>query len=257
MDEMLKTGDVSQKDNIRIRALMFSLQNDLNDNLRQQADIQSELATLLRFTNPSWVIADAALPVSPAVLSAIKLPDLQDSALQYRPDLAYLHSRALFQEHNIQYQKALAAPDLNVGVLFDKQNSYVPNYWGLTIGLPLPVFDRNKGNISAARLGLEQEQLNAKQLQLQVGNEVAAAYRKFMTASELLGRDNRALQDNYDVLMQNMINSYTRRQVSLLEFIDFFEAWKDTRIRESGLVAGQRNAAAELNFVINQSIIKL
>ena len=73
----------------------------------------------------------------------------------------------------------------------------------------------------------------------------------------MLTNDNAQLQNNYDVLLKNMVDSYRQRRVSLLEFIDFFDAYKDTRINQWQLIADQRNAIAELNYVTNQNTIKL
>ena len=76
------------------------------------------------------------------------------------------------------------------------------------------------------------------------------------TGIEELKLTTRDITD-YDVLMKNMISSYQQRQVGLVEFIDFFDAYKDTRIKQWQLVTNQRNAAAELNYTINQNILKL
>ena len=73
----------------------------------------------------------------------------------------------------------------------------------------------------------------------------------------MLNSDNTSLQNDYNKLMQNMLDSYKYREVSLIEFIDFFDAYKDTRTKQMQQVTNQRNAAAELNFATNQNIIKL
>lgn len=257
MDALLKTGDISQKENMRIKALLFSLQTDYNANLRQQYDLQKELRTLLQLGDSTWIVADAGKPFSPELVNTLQLAALQDTALQNRPDLNLVRTQALFQQHNVGYQKALAVPDFTVGAEYDQRNSYVPNYYGLAVSVPLPLFNRNKGNINAAQLALRQSNVQVQQLQSQVGNEVTGAWQKLQNATSMLTADNNLLQSNYDQLMQNMRNSYRQRQVSLIEFIDFFDSYKDTRLRQWQLITDQRNAAAELNFITNQPIIQL
>ncbi len=257
MDEMLKVGDISQKDNIRIKALLFSLQGDYADNLRQQQDLQKEIRTILQLPDSTWVIADAGRKLDAAALAKVSVGTLMDTALAIRPDLALAQNQLLLQQHNLIYQKALAKPDVTVGVEYDKLNSYVPNYYGLALSVPLPLFNKNKGNIAAAQASVQQAGVYVQQAQQQVTHDVWNAWQKLNIASSLINDENLAWQTNYDTLLKNMTESYTKRQVSLLEFIDFFEAWKETRSRQLAQVANERNAAAELNYATNQPVIKL
>ena len=72
-----------------------------------------------------------------------------------------------------------------------------------------------------------------------------------------MNTENKTLQDNYEILFRNMIISYRQREVNLIEFIDFFDAYKDIRTKQAQQIANQRNAVAELNFTTNKNIIKL
>lgn len=257
MDEMLKIGDISQKENIRIKALLFSLQSDYNDNLRQQIDIQKEISSLLQLNENSWVVADAAQSFSSKQINNLIIPALQDSALHNRPDLSFAKTQSVFQEHNITYQKALAKPDVSFGLEYDQNSSYIRNLYGLGISLPLTIFNKNKGNIAAAQFAYKQSGAIIQQVQSQVNKEVFGAWQKLNNATSMLNSDNTQLQNNYEILMKNMLTSYRQREVGLIEFIDFFDAYKDTRTKQWQQVTNQRNAAAELNFSINQNIIKL
>ncbi|AXY78205.1 TolC family protein [Paraflavitalea soli] len=257
MDEMLKTGDVSRKENIRIKAVLFSLQNDYADNIRQQVDLQKEIGQLLQLKEDVWVVADAGQPLPAERINQLRIGDLRDLALQNRPDLQLSKGQQVFQQHNIAYQKALAVPDITISPEYDRLNSYVPNYVGLGISLPLPLFNRNKGNIRAAELTAKQADLLVIQLQDQVGKEVLAAWQKLKNATALFDNENTQLKDDYESLMKNMTESYQRREVSLIEFIDFFDAYKDTRTKQYQQIANQRNAVAELNYSIHQDIIQL
>ena len=257
MDEMFKVGDISEKENIRIKALLFSLQSDYNDNLRQQYDIQKEISSLLQLKDNVWVVSDAIQSFSHNEISTLSFTVLQDSALQQRPDLAFVKTQSIFQQHNITYQKALAVPDLSVGVSYDRLSSYIPNLYSLELSIPLPFFNKNKGNIKAAEFAYKQSGVAVQQVQSQVDKEVNSAYQKLLVTTAMLSNENIVLQNDYNRIMQNMLDSYKHREVSLIEFIDFFDAYKDIRTKQMQQVTNQRNAAAELNLATNQNIIKL
>ena len=254
MDEQLKVGDISQKDNVRVKALLYSLQSDQADLLRQVADIQKDLRVLLNVSDSTFIVPQLAV-LAPS--DQIILQTLLDSARNNRPDFQLSQINLLTQQHNLAYQKALVTPDVTVGVEYDHASNYIPNYYGLAVSLPLPILNRNKGNIKAAKFNIKQAETGVQQVQNQVEQDIAAAYNKWLISSSITRSASTELGDQYDKLMQNMISSYKQRQVSLVEFIDFFDAYKDSHVKQLQQQANLRNAAAELNYTTGTSIINL
>ena len=254
MDEQLKVGNVSQKDNIRVKALLYGLQSDQADLYRQVADIQKDLRVLLNVSDSAFIVPQLNM-LTP--VEGLVLQPLLDSARNSRPDYLLAQTNLLSQQHNLAYQQALKTPDVTVGVEYDRLSNYIPNYWGLAVSLPLPVLNRNKGNINAAKFSIKQAQAGVQQIQNQIEQDIAAAYSKWLIASSITNSASTELGDQYDKLMQNMISSYKQRQVSLIEFVDFFDAYKDSHLKQLAQQANLRNAAAELNYTTGTSIINL
>lgn len=254
MDAQFKQGNISQKDNVRIKSLLFSLQSDLADVQRQITDVQRELHLLLQQTDSTIIVPVLKDPVIP---NPLNLPLLLDSALNNRPDLQLAKNNLLTQEHNLSYQKALAAPDLTVGIEYDRLNSYVTNYWGLTVGLPLPVLNRNRGNILAANTAIKQAGNNILQAQTQIQQDVEAAYNKYLIAVNLSKNSPAELGEQYDHLLQNIITGYQQRQISLIEFVDFFDSYKEATLKKLQQQTAFLNALAEINFTTGTNIITI
>ena len=253
MDAQLQAGNISQKDNIRIKALLFNLQSDAAALQSQIADTQKELATLLQVKGDTvYVPVISNTPTGPV---SYTLAQLLDSARANRPDYQLAQTNLLAQQHNLSYQKALAVPDLNVGVEYDRFSSYVPNLWGLEISLPIPLLNRNKGNIKAAQFASSQAAVQVQQAGRQAETDVIAAYNKLLTIQKLQQAIPNDFMGQYDKLMQNMVQSYRQRQVSLLEFIDFFDAYKDATTNVIQQQSNLRNAAEELNFSVGATIL--
>ncbi|MGC4034701.1 MAG: TolC family protein [Chitinophagaceae bacterium] len=254
MDEQLKVGNISQKDNIRVKSLLYSLQSDQADLQRQVADVQKDLRILLGVSDSTFVVPRLSpVPANDGLI----LQALIDSAKTNRPDFKLAQTNLLSQQHNLAYQKSLTTPDVTVGVEYDHASSYTPNYYGLGISLPLPILNRNKGNINAAKFSVKQAETNIQQAQNQVEHDIAAAYSKWIITSNINNAATADLGSQYDKLMQNMISSYKERQVSLIEFIDFFDAYKDSHLKQLQQQANLRNAAAEINYTTGTSIINL
>jgi cobalt-zinc-cadmium efflux system outer membrane protein len=254
MNEQLNVGNISQKDNIRVKALLYSLQSDQADLYRQVADIQKDLRILLQLSDSTFIVPQLTKLV-PA--DGITLQPLLDSAKTSRPDYLLSQTNLLYQQHNLLYQKALVTPDVTVGVEYDRASNYIPNYWGLAVSLPLPVLNRNKGNINAAKFSIKQAEVGVQQVQNQVEQDIATAYSKWLVASSINQSASAELGTQYDKLMQNMISSYKQRQVSLIEFIDFFDAYKESHLKQLAQQTNLRNAGAEINFTTGTSIVNL
>jgi outer membrane protein, heavy metal efflux system len=257
MDAQLAAGNISQKDDIRLKALLFSLQSDQADLQRQMADQQTELHTLLQLPSTTFIAAQFPDSVNTDSIRYLILQQLLDSAKINRPDAQLAQTNLAIQQHNLSYQKALAVPDLNVGVEYDQRSSYINNYVGLAISLPLPLLNLNKGNIKAAEASIMQAQTGLQQMQNQVEQEVVSAYNKLLVSYRLKQGTSSDLASRYQQLLQNMVTSYQQRQVSLLEFLDFFGAYKDAHMKQLQLETNLRAAGEEINLVTGKDMIRL
>jgi cobalt-zinc-cadmium efflux system outer membrane protein len=98
-----------------------------------------------------------------------------DSALVNRYDLRTAHSLVQLSQSNFALQKALRTPDLLLGANYDKAGNYVRNYNALSVAIDLPFWNRNQGNIKAAKFQIETNKQLQSQAELQVRNEISNA----------------------------------------------------------------------------------
>ena len=254
METQYRTGNISAREKLRVQGLLFVTNSEKTEIEKQISDLQKELHTMLNVD--SGIVIKADLEKEDSVLQFNPtLQALLDTARRNRPDLEIARIQTASQEHNVSYQKSLRSPDLNVGVEYDKANSYVPNYWGFTVALPLPILNRNKGNIKAAELSVEQANLLEKQSVIRAEEEVIAAFQKFETIVAAWKHSPPQLQEQYDLMLVNMTRSYQQHQIGLLEFIDFFESYKQIMINRLQQRTNLLNAAAELNLTTGHHII--
>lgn len=255
MDAQLQAGNISQKDNIRVKALLYSLQADAADLQRQIEDTEKEFVVLLQVSGDTVFIPQREDITS--ITLPISLAALLDSAKNNRPDAQLAQTNLLTQQHNLLYQKALAVPDITIGAEYDQRSSYINNLWGLGVSLPLPVLNKNKGNINAARTSIQQANIQVLQVQNAVQQDVIAAYHKLLSIQRLQQYIAPDFIDKYNQLMKNMVQSYQDRQVGLLEFIDFFDGWKEAVAKQLEQQANLHNAAEEINYSTGTTIINL
>jgi outer membrane protein, heavy metal efflux system len=258
MDAQLKAGNISVKDNIRIKALLFSLQNELVTVDAQLIPLESEVKLLLRDGDSSFVLPVLRyhLPdlINQEIPSKEALLQIADST---RPDVKIAHSELDYATHNLVYQKALAKADISIGTEYDQRSSYSPDYVGLAISLPLNIFNRNQGGISSAQYTIKQQQALYDGQKSQIENDISSAVAKVKFYQNVNNLQQLDFAQQYDTVFQNMLNSYRQRQVSLLEFIDFADAYKDTKLKLLEQHTGLIKAITELNYQVGKDVINL
>ena len=258
MDLQLQVGNVSVKDNLRIKALLFSLQNELVAADAQLIPLQSEMKLLLNNNETKFIAPNLGYKFGDLTTAAIPATDsLLQNALANRPDAKIAQISVALQNHNLIYQKALAKADISVGTEFDQRSSYAPNYVGLAVSLPLNIFNRNQGNIAAAKFVVQQQQTIADLTYAKIKNDVTTAVTKFTFYQGVNNRQQLDFSQQYDALFANMLKSYEQRQMSLLEFIDFMDAYKDNKLKLVEQHNGLVRAIEDLNYAVGNDIIPL
>ncbi len=230
MQAQLTAGNIAQKDFVRIQALVIALQQDVTDLNKNIADTQNDLKTLLQIKEPNLFIkpadelkADLQIPEN--------LESLIHTALETNPNYLLQQTQTLYQQQNLTYQKALRSPDITLGPNFDRNSNFAPNYIGMGVSLPLPVWNKNQGNIKSAEFNIKQQQAITENATTGLINNVNASYKKRLLTIE---QNNATLADfysNYEGIYNNMLQSYRDRQISLLEFLDFFNDYTSSRQR--------------------------
>lgn len=255
MDAVYKLGDISLKDNMRLKALLFSLQNEQVNIQSQLFPVQTELNLLLQSGDSSFIKPEFTYKL-PDIISASLPPldSLVNDAMSLRPDEKIARTALTLQQHNLIYQKSLAKPDLSVGPEFDQRNSYAPNYVGLAISLPLNIFNRNQGNIKSAEFNIKSQEQLTSQAGSRVRSEVTSSFQKVKYLQSINNKDQLAFATDYETLFQNMVKSYVNRQISLLDFTDFLDAYKDTRIKLVEQHINLVKACNDLNYAVNETV---
>ena len=248
-------GLVTLKDAVRIRSLLYSLQAQQTDMQNQWSDVQSELQLLLQ-DNKNFIVpyvGGAQLDFTTPVLT---LQQLLDTAYANRYDLKIANTAVAYNQQNLALQKALRVPDLTLGAEFDKKGSYINNASLLNAAIGRPFFNRNQGNIKAAKVSVDQSKALYTQQQSIVENDVQKAYGKMLNTQRMLQSFDPAFSNQYEQLMKGVVENFGKRNISLIDFTDFVESYRNNVLQFNQLQNDRRQAIESLNFAVGKSIIE-
>ncbi|WP_081146181.1 TolC family protein [Niastella vici] len=256
-NELQAKGVITLKEVVRVKSLLYNLKTEQTALQNQFNDIEAELQLLMQ-NNHTWFIpvSDVAVTQLPSIRKYV-LPTLVDSAYANRYDLQVAANTLTLNQQNYSLQKAMAVPDLTAGAQFDKRGSFVNNASFLTVAMDLPFFNRNQGNIKAAKIAIDQSNTNLTRQKLTVENEVQQAYGKALNTEKMLNAIDPGFQNDFDKLLKSITENFEKRNISLLEFTDFYDSYKQNVLQWNQLQNDRIQAIESLNFSIGKPIINL
>ena len=187
------------------------------------------------------ILPEGAPSVAAEALPSRKPPSISEqkalsTALRQRPELRRWQSAVEAQQAARRAARQEAWPDPSVTAGYKRQSDGFEGAF-LGVGIPLPLFDRNRGAAEA-----EAERLDAAQTQQilarrEIRNEVRRAHAAYTSArrqNQLLGDD--LLRGTGD-LLRIAQTSYGEGEMSLVELLDAADAYRDARLTSIDLQA--------------------
>ncbi len=247
-------GNVPLKDLARLKAYLFNLTSERQQRLLRQTDNLADLAVLLN-ASPTTLVRPVVSPNEIANFNpdSLSLNDLYQLADVNRADLKAYVDQAALEQQNLTLQKALAVPDLTVQGSFDRNGSFGQNYIGVGVGIPIPVFNKNQGNIQAAKIRTQSSQQVINAYRLQVDSDVQRAYAKARQTDQLYRTFDKRFNDDFARLIEGVTSNYRKQNIDVVEFLDFFDSFKNSQIQYSQLQNDRLQSLEELTFAIGKN----
>ena len=256
LERQMEKGNISRKEVVRIKALIFSLQSERLDFRNKINDEENNIKVFLGMKNDVFV-----LPVTDSKKNDVvdptqfKLGQLIDTAYQNRSDMKIAESSVRLSQADLKYQRSLAVPDLHLGYVYDKQGNFTPEYNAVSLTMDLPIFNRNQGNIQMSKAHLKQSEILKQQFSIQLENDVQTSYKKVILADSLYKTFDKEFTGDFEQIMQSMLENYKKRNISLIEFLDYYDTYKTSSLQFNQLSNNRLNAFEELNFTVGKSLI--
>ena len=152
------------------------------------------------------------------------------TALQRRPDLLALRQDYARAGAEVRSQEAQAKVDPAIGTEYRRQQGVngTGNSMGFFLAVPLPVFNRNQGEIERARQEQRQLDLRARHLEIVIAGEIDVAHEQVQAAETLLRNFEGEMLDQAQEVRRVTEFSYRRGHVTLLELLDAQRAYNET-----------------------------
>ncbi|QNL49485.1 TolC family protein [Olivibacter sp. SDN3] len=247
----LQSGDISQATYLRIKTLRTALLKEINDKNEELNALESHLKTLMAVA-PSQhiVITDQLNETEIRKLEILELNQLYLLAENSNPSLKVAGSSLKLSHSLLTLEKAKRVPDLTFNVNYDRQGSTMFSFFGAGISMDIPLFDSNKGNISYAQLEIAKNERLLQETKLKIGNGIHEAFQNLRQSLELFHQFDKDFLQELDKMQAVTGSNFLSRNISLLEFLDFFESFKESKISYYQILRDIKQKKNELSYLI-------
>jgi outer membrane protein, heavy metal efflux system len=248
-------GYISKKELLRLKSSLFSLENERIGYTTQLLSNQADFNVLMHTSNVYYKPEIDSSAFNTVVLQNFKLQALIDTATQNRFDLKMAQSDVDINQTNLSLQKAMGVPDVALSTGWDRNGSYVHDYNYIGVQFDLPIFNRNQGNIKSAKAMVEGSKYNLLNAQYQVKADVITAYANALETDNIYAKFDKKFVSDLEILNQEMLKNFEKKNISLIEFLDYYDAYKENAVQLNNLLYNRINAFENINFSIGKDII--
>ena len=248
----LKLGVSSENDVIRLKTEYLSFNSILNAIKNERLQVEANLKSML---NLGANIHLETQKINYKIDNNLNVSYLLDSAKVHRPDIRIAEKNITLNELIYKGQKKLAIPDMKLGYQpLDKGSNYVRPYSGIVFEMSLPIFNRNQGNISAAKINIEQSKHAYNYASKELENQVSAAYFNLLNVKSTHAQFTDDMLQKMDELSLNAKANYEKRNISLIEYIDHQRAYVENKMNWIEANAQFYQSINNIHFVVGKEI---
>lgn len=248
-------GNISLMEISRLESMLFSLRKEKNERENDLLTTRGELNLLLNLPEDTQV----QLSLDEEVLQQLDLSQLSFADLKAiineRPDQKIARSTVNASRANLKLQKSMAFPEFSVKGNYDRVGNFINDYFAIGVSLSVPIFNRNQGNIKAARFSIQQAGVQQEYAANRADMELFTAYTSLEKATQLYQSTNMDLERNFEKLITGVNENFTRKNISLLEFIDYYDSYKETCIQLYEIKKNVFLVMENLNTVVGQNVL--
>jgi len=241
-----KAGAISEDDYLKIKLQLLQFETDLQQAQLARVQALSDLRQLLGYESvaPDYDVAGAF------DYQSLKgnLDDFQMKALQNRPDLRAAQQGLTAANSQYELQKAIGKPDVTVQGNYSHVNGInAATFYG---SIPLPIFNRNQGEIARTRFAILQAQELEKATSGQALTDVRDAYEGLRTNDKVVTLYRSGYLDVARKDRDISEYAYKRGAASLLDFLDAERSYRATQLAYRQALASYLLALEQLREAV-------
>lgn len=209
-------GDISGGEYLKVKLQLLQFQTDVSSATLARIQALAALRQLVGFESVSDQFdVEGELRYEPVRLG---LDELQALAIRLRPDLHAARQGVTSAESQYRLAKANGKPD--VTPLLGYSHAAGEHTLNVGVGIDLPIFDRNQGEVARTRYAITQSQELASETSQEVVTDVVDAYAALHTSGQIVEFFRGGYVDQARESRDISAYAFQRGAATLFDFLD-------------------------------------
>lgn len=252
--ERLKVGDIAPVDFDRLELQRVQFETDVQTALINLRTAKIQFRELLNDYTP----IDKLDVIGPFDFQELAMTpeEYRQAAFDNRPDLRAAVQSVTKARTDYQLAKANGSTDPTIGWNLGSEAPDIPTFMGVSISIPLRIFDRNQGEKLRTQLDIGRNERLVDATKAQIFSDVDSAYAAIETNLTLL-RPYKARYLKQAVGVRETVSySYQHGGSSLLDFLQAQQDYRSIQLSYVNLVGAFLTAAAQMNLAAGTEVIQ-
>jgi cobalt-zinc-cadmium efflux system outer membrane protein len=244
-EKLAAGGKVETYDVSRLKVEVTQTANRVGAARQRVANAARVLAVAVGLDRLPDGVAVAALP------DAVELPGYDEAVSLAGRSSFVLAAAAEAEQARAEVRAAEAKPVPNVQTMTTVAHDFVTRapMASVQVGLPIPVWDRNQGNIAAARHRLRAAEAGVEQARLRAVERLAGAYQRYENARRQIELYRTKLIPDAAAALEQIDKLYALRAERFFDTLDARRVLAQARIDAAQALGELWAAAAEVEAV--------
>ena len=251
--ERYRAGGIAQVDLDRLEIQRVQYESDLQT---AEVNLRTAKIQLLTFLNDRTPVEQFEV-IGPFDFSnqLAPLDEIRQTAIENRPDLkAAVQS---VDKAKTDHRLAIANGSTDPTFGFDVgRNPPIDQYIGVSVSIPLRIFDRNQGEKKRTELDISRNERVAEAAKAQVFSDVDSAYAMVSSNVILLQPYRDRYLKQAERIRDTISFSYQHGAASLLDFLNAQADYRSVEVNYLNLVAAYLGAAGQLNLAVGREVLQ-
>lgn len=240
-----KAGDISDSDRKQIEnsADVFELQAKSAQAAAVQARVSVEVLLGVKEPKGQWVPQDSLEGLGLSVS-----PNETHIGPGVRPDVLAAEAELRKAISEVDLQRAMRIPDPTVSLFYERNPPGMPgpDTFGLGVSFPLPLWNRNRGNIRAAEATKEQNTLALGKVSAQAQADIVTTETAYEEARQRLRRYQEQISPRSAQVRESIAFAYSRGGASLVDLLTAERDDNNVRLATAQALSDTASTAADL-----------
>ncbi len=154
----------------------------------------------------------------------------------------------------LKLEQSHRVPNLAVQMNYDRGGNIMSDFIGFAVSMDLPIFNRNKGNIKAAELAIDQQKAQFQTVDNELEKRILNLKQQLERLEKSLSNWNTQNITDQKQILENYRKHLQNKQVTLMEFIDFSSAQREANQAYFELLETYHKTKEELQYIIGKDI---